>query len=226
MVDKTFEFILGKDQFKSLGSSRTDAMVSANESLIQLISLKKLDDDFLGLFNKNLPSDIRALEICDFPENFNIIQSPKSKEYLYLFCSGEKPHPFSSSLLTHISEPLDMELLKKGAGLFVGEHNFLAYCTKPSSSTNPIREITVCEILPNTFFTASFFPKESYALRVVSKGFMRNQVRLMMAQLFSLGLREISLDQVKESLINPVEGSIKTIAPPSGLLLNQISFDD
>ncbi len=225
MLDKTFEFILGANNYKSLGSSRTDAMVSANESLVQLISTKELGQDFLELLNRNLPSDIRALEIRDFPENFNIIQSPKSKEYLYLFSFGEKPHPFSSSFLLNIPDQLDIEMMKKGAKIFEGEHNFLSYCAKPSKGIQPIRRIDHCEIIPNTFFQGSFFPEESYALKIVSKGFMRNQVRLMMGQLFKLGLAEISLSDLEESLNNPKAGSLKSIAPPSALILNKINFD-
>lgn len=225
MLDKTFEFILGASNFKSLGSSRTDAMVSANESLVQLMTAEKLDVDFLEILNRNLPSDIRALDIQDFPEDFNIIQSPKSKEYLYLFSFGEKPHPFSSSFLLNIPDPLNIEIMKKGAKLFEGEHNFLSYCTKPSKSIQPIRRIDHCEIIANTFFQGSFFPDESFALKIVSKGFMRNQVRLIMGQLFKLGLGEISLNDLEESLLNPKEASLKFIAPPSALILNKINFD-
>lgn len=225
MLDKTFDFVLGSGEFKSLGSSRTDAMVSANESLVQLISYKKLDDDFLDTLNRNLPSDIKALEIKDFPKDFNIIQSPKLKEYLYLFSFGEKPHPFSSSFLVNIPDYLDIIKMKQGAAIFEGKHNFLSYCTKPSKETNPNREIEKCEIIANSFFQGSFFPTESFALRIRSKGFMRNQVRLMMAQLFNLGLGKIDLDEIQKSLEFPEEGSIKSIAPPSGLILNQIILD-
>lgn len=224
MLDKTFDFVLGANNFKSLGSSRTDAMVSANESLVQLISAKKLDADFLKILNRNLPSDIRALEIKDFPSDFNIIQSPKSKEYLYLFSFGEKPHPFSSSFLVNIPDQLDIEIMKGGAKLFEGEHNFLSYCAKPSKGIQPIRRVDKCEIIPNTFFSGSFFPDQSFALRVISKGFMRNQVRLMMGQIFKLGLGEISLQDLAESLNNPTAGSLKSIAPPSALILNKINF--
>ncbi len=225
MLDKTFEFILGENQYKSIGSSRTDAKVSANESLVHLQTVNELNDNFLDLLNLNLPPDIRALEINDFPENFNIIQSPKSKEYLYLFSFGAKPHPFSTSFLVNIAENLDIDLMKKGAKIFEGEHNFLSYCTKPSPSVNPVRMITLCEIVDNDFFRASFFPKKSYALRICSKGFMRNQVRLIMAQLFNLGKGEIELEDIRESLKNPSLGSMKSIAPASGLVLNRIDLE-
>ena len=92
MVDRTLKFILEKQSFKTLAAGRTDAMVSANETAIELfLDYKPLDnlDDFLELFNTNLPQDIKALSIKEVSEDFNIINSSKTKEYLYLFTEGK-----------------------------------------------------------------------------------------------------------------------------------------
>ena len=228
MVDRTLKFILENQSFKTLAAGRTDAMVSANETAIELfLDDKPLDnfDDFLELFNKNLPQDIRALSIKEVSEDFNIINSSKTKEYLYLFTEGNKNHPFCASLIATILEPLDIEMMQQGAQLFQGEHNFKTYIYKPSENGVYNRKIDICELEENTIYTASFFPETSYVLRVKGRGFGRNQIRLIMGALIKLGRSEISLEYIRQSLLPESKEVMDYIAPASGLILNKIEFE-
>ncbi|WP_111307117.1 tRNA pseudouridine synthase A [Confluentibacter sediminis] len=227
MVDRTLNFILEGKPFKSLGSGRTDAMVSAECAAFELFLEEPIEDliVFLKLFNHNLPQDIRAVNIQEVDKKFNIIKHSKIKEYIYLFTYGEKCHPFCAPIMTTILENLDIELMKQGAKLFEGEHYFKAYCFRATDNGIYNREILTCELVENTIYTANYFPKKSYILRVRGKGFMRNQIRLMMGTLIDLGKGNVSLEDIKNSLLP--ENSIKMnyIAPASGLILNNIEFD-
>lgn len=228
MIDRTFNYILEDKYFKTLAAGRTDAMVSANEAAFELFLHHKIEDDiaFLELFNKNLPQDIRALSIQEVSEDFNIINSSKTKEYIYLFTYGEKCHPFCASILTTILDDLDIELMKLGAKLFVGKHNFKAYCYRVSNEGKYNRTIDVCELQENTLYTANFFPEKTYLLRIAGKGFGRNQIRLMMGALIKLGRGEITLDYIKNSLLPESKEVMDYIAPASGLILNKIEFEE
>ncbi|MCP3944236.1 MAG: tRNA pseudouridine(38-40) synthase TruA [Desulfobacteraceae bacterium] len=226
MVEKTLGFILDHVEFKILGTSRTDSRVSANHSAFELFTNAPLEiDSFFSALNLNLPNDIRALEIKAVDKTFNIINTPKVKEYLYLFSFGEKCHPFGASLMSFFQEYLDIDLMKKGAQLFLGSHDFRRYCTKPSSGTQFKRKILVSQIEENTVFSANFFPEQSYVYRIQSRGFMRNQVRLMMGQLLSLGRGEIDEKQLFDTLAGKDNRPLRHIAPSSGLILNKIEFD-
>ncbi|MEJ6791478.1 MAG: tRNA pseudouridine(38-40) synthase TruA [Lacinutrix sp.] len=227
MVDRTLNFILEGKRFKSLASGRTDAMVSAEAAAIELFLREPIEDKaaFLKLFNTNLPQDIRALTIKEVDAKFNIINNSKVKEYLYLFAFGDKFHPFCAPILTTILDDLDIEIMKKGAKLFEGEHYLKTYCYKPSDNGIYNREILTCEIVENTIYSANFFPKQSYLLRVRGKGFMRNQIRLMMGALIDLGKGKLTLSDIEKSL--EPENTIKMdyIAPASGLILKSLQFD-
>ena len=222
MIDKTLSFALEHNNFKTFGASRTDALVSANQSAFELFMNQPIPSNFLDIFNKNLPQDIRGLKVEEVGESFNIIQTPKLKEYIYLFSFGEKVHPFSASMISSFTYDLDIELMKQGAGLFQGNHNFKKYCTQPKKNTQFDREILVSKILENDIYTANFFPEKSYAYHIHSKGFMRNQIRLMMGQLLLLGQHKISILQLQESLESPDKSPLDFIAPPSGLILNSV----
>ena len=225
-IDKTLPFVLGHQNFKTLGASRTDAMVSANHTVFELFIKEPLEiDRFFDDLNSNLPADIRAIKVEEKDQNFNVIQFPKMKEYIYLFSFGEKCHPFTAPLLSSFMEDLDIEKMKHGARLFKGSHNFRMYCTKPSAKVDFNRKIEESIIQENDILTANFFPVKSYLYRVSSKGFMRNQIRLMMGQLICLGRGEITLDDIRKSLLDPDETPLDYIAPPSGLILNRIHFE-
>lgn len=202
-------------------------MVSAQQSAFELFldheALENLPD-FLVLLNKNLPPDIRALNIKEVDSRFNIIQHPKLKEYLYLFTFGEKSHPFAAPLMATFLEPLNIELMMQAARLFEGRNHFANYCTKPTEHTVLDRDIDLCEIIINREITASFFPETSYVLKVQGTGFLRNQIRLMMGSLVLVGRGELSPEDIKRSLQFGVEMPMNYIAPGSGLMLNKVSF--
>lgn len=225
MVEKTAKFVLGHDRFKILGTSRTDAKVSANHSAFELFVAESLDMDVLLMdFNQNLPNDIKILKIEPVSKDFNIIQAPKVKEYVYLFSHGEKNHPFCAPLMHWSKDILDIELMKQGAHLFKGRHNFVRYCTKHGPETTFDREILVSKIEENTLFKANFFPKSSYVYHIHARGFLRYQVRLIMGQLLCLGRGETSLNKIKETLTGKETQPLRFIAPSSGLILNKVIF--
>jgi tRNA pseudouridine38-40 synthase len=225
MIDRTINYVLENNKFKTLGAGRTDAMVSANQTAFELFTELPIFnlEEFLRLVNTNLPQDIRALNIKTVSKEFNVINDSKIKEYKYLFSEGSKNHPYCAPFITTFLDNLNINLMKEGAKLFEGKHNFKSYCYKPNENGIFDREITYCKISNNKTLKANFFPKKSYELTVKGKGFMRNQIRLMMGVLVELGRGEVSLDYIKESL-NTYNPKINYIAPASGLMLNKVDF--
>ena len=228
MITKTLKFVLEGQKFKILGAGRTDAKVSAINTAFELFLEETPIVDhqkFLEVFNMNLPPDIKALEIKEVDALFNIIQNAKTKEYVYLFSFGSKHHPFCAPFLANFHENLDVEIMKEGAQLFVGTHNFSAYTARLRENTDVMRTIESCKIKPNTLLTANFFPETSYALYVTGKGFMRYQIRMIMGALVQLGRNELQLQDVKESLCDSNKLQLTFVAPGSGLLLNHLEFE-
>jgi len=227
MVDKTLSFVLVNKRYKTIGVGRTDSKVSANHYIFQLFVDEEIDKtSFMSDLNSNFSPDFKGLSIQKVANDFNIIQHPKVKEYIYFFSFGEKNHPFAAPLIVGVDENLDIELMKKGAKLFEGEHFFHKYCTQPSANTIFKRTIDCCEIVENDIYTANFFPKQSYCLRVKGSGFLRYQIRLMMGVLFQLGKGELDLEYIEQSLMETNDRKfLRTIAPSSGLQLYNIEIN-
>lgn len=227
LIKKTLKFVLSGRRFKILGAGRTDAMVSAQGAAFELF----LEDDpledfnaFLQIFNKNLPADIKVLDIRKVDASFNIIQNPKVKEYAYFFSFGSKNHPFCAPLMANFIEKLDVDLMKKGAKLFEGIHNMENFSVSKSNNNQFEREIFRSEIEENHILKANFFPEKSFVFHVHGRGFLRYQIRLMMGSLVQLGRGDIDLKHIKESLLPHNNNKMDFIAPASGLILNEIHF--
>ena len=226
MVKKTLGFILPVNKAKALVCSRTDAKVSANQTYIELFCDRQFPniDVFLGTFNFNLPSDIKALSMKEVDKNFNIINDTKSNTYHYYFSFDEKIHPFAAAVMTNINFELDIELMKKAALQFVGKKDFYSYTFRPTETTNTTGEIFDCRIEENTELTASFFPKTSYVLKVKGKGFKRQQIRLMVGMLIDLGRHTKTYDFFLSTLDGTQKIKLEHVAPASGLILQEVSF--
>lgn len=227
MLLKTLKFILPNTSFKILGAGRTDAKVSALDAGFELFVDEPFSHlaEFIVLFNKNLPPDIRILSMEPVDAAFNIIQNSKLKEYVYLFSFGQKNHPFCAPFIANVIEDLDIELMKVGAKLFEGEHNFSSYTARLQEKTISQRKLQSCEIRKNTILEANFFPESSFALHISAAGFMRYQVRMIMGALIQLGKGELSIAKIKESLLNNSSIQLTYVAPGSGLLLNTLEFE-
>jgi tRNA pseudouridine38-40 synthase len=225
MINKTFSFVLKHENYKVLGCGRTDAKVSADDFALELFLNQEMEPSLLlEQLNKNLPFDIRTKSVEEIDSDFNIIQHSKIKEYHYHFSYGEKSHPFNAPFIINFGEHLDIELMKEAAKLFIGIHNFKRYATKPSENTIFEREIISASIEKNTRFTGHSVPENSYVFKVSSKGFLRYQVRLMMAALIDVGNGTYTLEEIKKSLLNYNEEPMKHNAPSSGLNLHKVTF--
>ncbi len=224
VIEENLMKILGRGDFTVLGASRTDSMVSAQNTYFELITEKEIKSDLLSALNQLLPADIKILDVKQVNSDFKIVNSPKTKEYVYLFSFGERNHPFSAPFMTHLNEELDIDLMKKAAALFIGTHYFKNYCYKPRETQNFEREVLESQIEENTILTANFFPEKSFVYKVKAKSFMRHQVRLMMGAIFKTGMGQLTLEEVEASL-QPDSAPVSMIAPASGLILHKIHFD-
>lgn len=224
MVDKTIAYVLQHKNFKTLGCSRTDAMVSANDFALELFCYEKMTPDFLELLNQNLPSDIKALSVDEIDENFNIIKNAKEKEYHYVFGFGGKTHPFGAPFLTFLQETLNIDLMKSIAPNFIGEHNFKFFCVNTGEQSQVIRTVSECSIIENTLYKGSFMLDESFILIVKGPGFGRHQVRMMMAFLFEVGRGNLNNEHLKKALSTGDADFSIGPAPASGLILHKVDF--
>ncbi|MEQ8927599.1 MAG: tRNA pseudouridine(38-40) synthase TruA [Fulvivirga sp.] len=217
MIARTTRFVLGEEvKFKTLGASRTDAMVSARDFPMELFTYQELPEYFLAELNRNLPADINALSLEKVDSKFNVIKDVASKEYHYQFTFDTSKNPFDAHLITFVHQKLAIDLMRSAATLFLGEHNFSGFCY-PFEEADKIRTIQSSEI---QFDEAGGF----YVFKITSSGFMRYQVRLMMGVLFEVGKGNLDQGSIAEALKPGSSIKFEMKAPASGLVLHRVNY--
>lgn len=217
---------LAKDiEISTMGSGRTDAGVHAIGQVVKIdVSINIDANGLLRALNSHLPKDIRvvAAETCNV--DFMPTVHAKSKEYRYYF-SNQKVVPAPMNLqLAHIYFDLDIDLMKEGAKLFIGEHDFQNYFCVGTPVKSTVREIYECEIIAVDNFLHAAQNSTCFCFRVNGSGFLKQMVRLMMGVLFELGRGKITLQDIENSLKNPLNEKLGPVAPPEGLYLYSVQY--
>lgn len=225
-INRSLAKICKSDNIRSIGASRTDAGVHAFEQIIRIdIPLAIDGHSLLKALNSLLPGNIRILNVENCQEDFHPIFDCSSKEYLYFFCLNRFSSPFINDLITYCPFQLDFELMKKGAEIFVGEHDFINYYCTGSEVKSTIRAIFEFEI--DRIFSDGIWSdlcSEYYVCRIRGNGFLKQMVRLIVGSLFNLGRKKVGLLELEESLRVRLDQKLGAVAPPQGLYLNKIFY--
>lgn len=221
-LERVFRFVLGHDDFSMIGSSRTDSGVSCREGFLQLFVKEKIDfESLLTELNQNFGGEIRFNSVQEIHRDFNLIQSVKQKTYRYFFSDSESFHPFASAFLTSVNGINSLEQMQENAVLFIGQHDFKAFCKASGTKTDFVREVISTRIFESDTFSSEFSPAKSYCFEVTGTGFLYHQVRKMIYAIWYF-----SPDKIKERLENP-EGPWEPVptASANGLVLWETVLD-
>lgn len=179
----------------------------------------------LPAINQYLPQDIRLNSVKEVPSYFNLIQSINQKTYRYYFSNSDKFHPFASAFLVNIPDQLDWGKMKESARIFVGSHDFQAFCTPSPNKTDYVREIISAGIFPSNEFLGQFFPQKISYFEVTGKGFLHHQVRILMNAIWGVGKGELAIEELSQRLINAENREKIAPAPANGLVLWETVLD-
>lgn len=222
-LERVFRFVLGHEDLRMIGSSRTDSGVSCRSGFLQVFVKEKLDfESLLPILNENLGGEIRLNSVQEIRRDFNLIQSVRQKTYRYFFSDSALFHPFSSAFLSSVSQINSLERMQENALLFVGRHDFRAFCRISGNKTDFTREILEARVYESTAFASGFSPEKSLCFEVTGTGFLYHQVRKMIYAIWYF-----SQDQIEERLTNPEADweSVPTAAS-NGLVLWETVLDD
>ena len=200
------------------GCSRTDAGVHAKEFCFNA----KIDNSitcegFKKAMNSLLPKDIAVLSCCDADESFHARFDSKGKEYLYLVNNGSDRDVFMKDTSFFYPFRLDEDRLDKAAKLFIGEHDFAAFCKAEAKEhlKSTVRTVTDFRVIREGDYVKFF---------VKGNGFLHNMVRILVGTLIYVNEGK----RTEEDIILSLEKGEREIAgktiSPSGLYLNKVFY--
>jgi len=196
-----------------IASGRTDRGVHATAQVIHLDIEPSWGEQqkLLRVLDHHLPPSIQVRDIVEVDKDFHARYSAKVRCYRYII-SNLKPTPFEYDFITFTRDTINLELLKDSAKLFEGVHNF-AYLQKRSSS-NTTRAISKARVYQHGGYTIIYFE---------ASGYLRSQVRMMVALLLAINNHTITQNELQEQL-ECKKRHITTPAPPNGLYLCSVRY--
>ncbi len=198
-------------------SGRTDAGVHAVNQVVNFKTDVEIKTNRLlkGL-NGLLPDDIVIKQVDEAPDDFDARRSAKSKVYRYVILNSKTPSALERFRCWHVRDPLDLDVMKKGAEIITGEHDFSSFRASGCSAKDAVREI----------LRTSFTVKENgfIIFEIEGRAFLRHMVRNITGTLVDLGLGKISLAEFK-SVIDARDRTRGGVAAPArGLFLVEVKY--
>ncbi len=130
LIEQALEVLL-KEHLTVHGSGRTDAGVHALAQVAHVHTPGPIDTEkTLMALNGLLPQDIRILDLEAASDHFHARYSATGKEYHYHLTLGRFQDPFARLYSWHVRRRLDVSLLRQGATLFVGTHDFTSFANE------------------------------------------------------------------------------------------------
>ncbi len=226
-INQALKEITKAENIKTIGSGRTDARVHALGQVVKIeIPLSIASESLKKALNAHLSKDIRILNIVEAEEKFHPIYDASWKEYIYCFSMDETIAPFDKDLVAHYPYHLNLDVMKKGCQLFLGEHDFCNfYCmgTEVKSTIRKIFEFSLERVSERNFWNSP--STEYYIFKIKGSGFLKQMVRLIVGSLFNLGRGHIGESEILAALSGPyVSKKVGFVADPEGLYLSKVFY--
>lgn len=105
--------------------------------------------------------------------------------------------------------------MNENASLFVGQHDFRAFCKISGNKADFTREILGAKVFETNAFSSEFSPDKTCCFEVTGTGFLYHQIRKMVSAIWYF-----SPEEIKARLENPIgEREAMPTAPANGLVL-------
>ncbi len=209
---------LFKEKILVIGSGRTDAGVHANEQSAHFKSRKKIADKniFLNSINFFLSKyPIAILSIKKRSKQFHARHSAKQRIYKYFIANRRSSLVLEKNKAWHVKKGLDLKIMKKGAKILIGTHDFSTFRSTSCESKSPIKTLKNVTVEKK---------KTKIVLTFVSKSFLQQQVRSMVGSLKFLGEGKWNLRDFKKAFKSKRRSMCAPIAPPYGLFLYKVKY--
>jgi tRNA pseudouridine38-40 synthase len=197
-------------------AGRTDAGVHAEGQVVSFsLSCDWKGGDLRRAINGNLPLDIRLIDVATVVDEFHARFDAKGKTYRYQIYLAEVMSPFLIRYAWHYPYALDVERLAVDGMALVGERDFTAFTVANCDAktfTRTIKEVAVDREgdLLKLFFTGD--------------GFLRYQVRTMVAALADSNRRRLKAGSISELIESKDRALAGAPAPARGLTLMKVEY--
>ena len=208
--------ILGHEVLTS-AAGRTDAGVHALGQVVSFKTGHDVDpDDLARRLNHMCGPAIAIISAGEAAEGFDARFTAEARTYEYAILTREVHDPFARYTTWHFPNPLDRELMAKGAAALLGEHAFDSF-GRVEEGRSPVRRVESIEIDQDG---------DLITIRITANSFIQQMVRSIVGTLVQVGIGKIHPDDIGRILHARDRSQAGPVAPPHGLFLVSVSYPE
>lgn len=197
-------------------SGRTDSGVHALGQVAHVdLPVDIRGDRLADALNVCLPQDISVLSSRAVEGTFDANRSAKRKTYRYNMYISPRRNPLKERYSVRLENDVDIPLMQKAGALFVGVHDFKAYCASGSQVKTTEREI---------YSLAVTRSGEDLTVEVCGNGFLYNMVRTLVGTLLRCASGKLTEEDIKNSLLSGDRTLVGKTMPAKGLVLYGVEY--
>lgn len=200
-------------------ASRTDAGVHAIGQVVNFFTPKNIDLGKLQYsLNSLLPIEIVVNRIEIAADDFHPTLDCISKEYHYHICFGRIHLPHQRHYSWHYPKPIDIEKIRHGICLLIGQKDFSAFCNNKQSNAyeHYVRYLESIEVHEEE--------NERLLFKIKGNNFLYKMVRNLVGALVYVGTGKIAVEDLGMILEYGLRTHEGVTAPAKGLFLYRVSY--
>lgn len=198
------------------GAGRTDRGVHAYGQVASFKTDSAIPGDkFSVALNRFLPDDICIVASEDVDPGFHARFSAKGKHYRYLIINRRQRSPIWDKRAWHVRDALDIPAMEEAALIFLGRHNFEAFCAAGHHIKTFERTITRSEWTQNG---------DILQFDTMGDGYLYNMVRIMVGAMVDIGRGRFTPDVIARAIETGNRNDIGMTAPAQGLYLMEVFY--
>lgn len=199
-------------------AGRTDAGVhAAGQVACFMTQVQRSPQAMRDGLSAQLPASVACLRADPVPDVFDPRRAPHRKTYLYTWLVRSTRSPLRAGRVWHLRRPLDVAAMDQAARILVGTHDFSSFRASGCSARTTVRTIWRCWVEAHD---------DEVRLRMVGTGFLRHMVRIVAGTVLEVGRGRREPDWVADVLAAGDRRRAGRTAPPRGLLLERIDYDE
>ena len=213
-LEQTLSRILG-EPIEITASGRTDAGVHAKGQVANFHCESNMAAEaLLEALRTYLPEDIGVESCRDVSPRFHARLNAKEKTYQYRVWNSDRPCVFERRFVAVMPEQMDVEKMNGAAQVFLGTHDFSAFCANKNFKKSTERCIKSFEV---------FRDGEEIRFRVTGNGFLHHMVRILVGTLIEVGRGERSMEDLP-GLFGAKREEAGFLVPGKGLCLEEVMY--